>query len=214
MYQELIKRVIDLILSFVGLIILTPFLIIIFCLIKMDSSGPVLYKQKRIGKDGREFQMLKMRSMKVESEKGGVFSKKGDPRVTRIGKLIRVTSIDEIPQLINIIRGEMSLIGPRPVLPYHPWEYEKYTKEQIKRFKVRPGITGWAQVHGRKDLEWDQRLKYDVEYVEKLSFALDLEIFFLTIYKVVFMKDNYNIESTINEIKSSENDCVEVKNDN
>jgi len=101
--------------------------------------------------------------MCVGAEKSGVYSNKGDARVTKIGKLIRATSIDEFPQFLNIIKGDMSIIGPRPTLTYHPWHYEEYTKEQKRRFDVRPGVTGWAQINGRKDVPWDRRIKYDVE---------------------------------------------------
>ena len=131
----------------------------------------------------------------------GVYSKKGDARVTKVGKFIRATSIDELPQLLNILKGEMSFIGPRPVLTYHPWKYEEYTEEQKKRFLVRPGVTGWAQIHGRKQVEWDRRIKLDIEYVEKISFIMDLKIFFITIYKVIFMKDNVNTVVTVKKEK-------------
>lgn len=113
-----------------------------------------------------------------------------------------MTSIDELPQLVNILKGEMSVIGPRPVLTYHPWKYEEYTEEQLKRFNVRPGVTGWAQIHGRKDVEWNERIKLDVFYVDNISFILDLKIFLKTIIQVLSMKDNVNIgETAINKQK-------------
>lgn len=194
------KRFMDIVLSIIGLIIISPILLIVSLAIKIDSKGPVIFKQERIGKDGKVFKIYKFRSMVVGAEKmgTGVYSKKGDSRVTRVGKFIRMTSIDELPQLVNILKGEMSFIGPRPVLTYHPWKYEEYTPEQLKRFVVRPGVTGLAQIHGRKQVEWEKRIKYDVEYVEKLSLWLDIKIFFITIYKVLFMKDNENTEKITN----------------
>ena len=137
------KRFMDIVLSIIGLIIISPILLIVSLAIKIDSKGPVIFKQERIGKDGKVFKIYKFRSMVVGAEKmgTGVYSKKGDSRVTTVGKFIRMTSIDELPQLVNILKGEMSFIGPRPVLTYHPWEYEEYTEEQKKRFLVRPGVT-------------------------------------------------------------------------
>lgn len=197
------KRIIDIICSILGLIILIPVFLIVSIAIKIESKGPVIFKQKRIGKDGKVFEIYKFRSMVVGAEKmgTGVYSKKGDTRVTKVGKFIRATSIDELPQLLNILKGEMSFIGPRPVLTYHPWKYEEYTEEQKKRFLLRPGVTGWAQIHGRKQVEWEKRIKLDVEYVEKISFIMDLKIFFITIYKVIFMKDNVNTGTTVNKEK-------------
>lgn len=199
----IIKRIIDIICSILGLIILIPVFLIVSIAIKIESKGPVIFKQKRIGKDGKVFEIYKFRSMIVGAEKmgTGVYSKKGDTRVTKVGKFIRATSIDELPQLLNILKGEMSFIGPRPVLTYHPWKYEEYTEEQKKRFLLRPGVTGWAQIHGRKQVEWEKRIKLDVEYVEKISFIMDLKIFFITIYKVIFMKDNVNTGATVNKEK-------------
>lgn len=198
-----VKRLLDIVLSLLGTIILSPILLIIAIAIKIDSKGPIIFKQKRLGKDGKEFEIYKFRSMIVGAEKigTGVYSKKGDSRVTRVGKFIRMTSIDELPQLINILKGEMSFIGPRPVLTYHPWKYEEYTEEQLKRFAVRPGVTGWAQIHGRKDVPWDKRIKLDTYYVENISFLLDLKIFLQTFYKVILMKDNVNKEETAKDIQ-------------
>ena len=151
MYRNRIKRMIDCVISFFVLAIGAIPMLVVALLIKIDSPGPVLFKQDRIGEDGKVFQILKFRSMCVGAEHtgSGVYSGKGDARVTRVGKIIRATSIDELPQVINILRGDMSLIGPRPPLTYHPWPYEKYTDEQKRMFKVRPGITGWAQIHSR-----------------------------------------------------------------
>lgn len=145
------KRAMDIIIAAAGLIITSPVLLITAILIKLDSPGPVLFMQERIGKDGKVFRIAKFRSMCTGAEHtgSGVYSGKNDARVTRVGRVIRATSIDELPQLYNILKGDMSLIGPRPPLTYHPWPIDKYTEEQFHMFDVRPGITGWAQVHSR-----------------------------------------------------------------
>ena len=153
MYKNFFKRFIDLTLSVLALIVLSWLYLIIAILIKLTSPGPVLFKQDRIGKDGKVFKILKFRSMKVGAEKSGVYSDNKDPRVTKVGKFIRATSVDELPQLFNILKGDMTLIGPRPPLTYHPWKWEEYTDEQRRMFDVRPGITGWAQTHGRKHVD-------------------------------------------------------------
>ena len=197
MYKK-IKRGLDIIFSLVLLIIGGIFLLIVGLIIKIDSPGPAIFKQERLGLNGKVFNIYKFRSMCQGAEKKGtgVYSLKGDPRVTRVGRFIRATSIDELPQLINILKGEMSFIGPRPTLTYHPWKLEEYTDEQIKRFKVRPGVTGLAQINGRKDIPWDERIIYDVNYVENLSFMLDLKILLKTIVKVFKMSDNVNTYET------------------
>ncbi len=196
-----VKRFLDIIFSIILLIVLSPILLIVSIAIKIDSKGPVIFKQERIGKDGKVFKIYKFRSMVVGAEKigTGVYSEKKDSRVTRVGKIIRATSIDELPQLVNILKGEMSFIGPRPVLTYHPWKYEEYSEEQKKRFLLRPGITGLAQINGRKQVDWEKRIKYDVEYVEKVNLWLDIKITFITIYKVIFMKDNVNTGTTVKQ---------------
>ena len=133
----------------------------------------------------------------AEHTGSGVYSGKGDARVTKVGKIIRATSIDELPQCVNILKGDMSLIGPRPPLTYHPWPKEQYTKEQLHMFDVRPGITGWAQIHGRKDVEWHERIRLNNWYVDHLSFPLDVKIFFRTILKVLSNADNENKGATV-----------------
>jgi undecaprenyl phosphate N,N'-diacetylbacillosamine 1-phosphate transferase len=192
----LIKRFIDIFISITGLIILSPLLLLTALAIKLDSKGPVFFIQDRLGLHGKAFKMFKFRSMSVGADKGGVYSTKDDVRVTRVGKIIRATSIDEFPQFFNILKGDMSVIGPRPTLTWHPWPLEEYSREQRKRFLVRPGVTGWAQVNGRKEIHWNRRLMFDVEYVNNLSFAFDVKIFFLTIAKVLAMKENVNIGET------------------
>ena len=197
MYQY-IKRAMDIIFSSILLLLGAIPMIVVALLVKLDSKGPVLFKQERLGVNGKVFKMYKFRSMIVNAEHqgSGVYSGKGDSRVTRIGRILRATSIDELPQLINILKGEMSFIGPRPALTYHPWPYEEYTTEQKKMFAVRPGITGWAQVNGRKEVEWPRRIELNVWYVEHMSFALDMKIFFRTIFKVITNADNVNSTET------------------
>ena len=198
------KRAMDIIIAAAGLIITSPVLLITAILIKLDSPGPVLFMQERIGKDGKVFRIAKFRSMCTGAEHtgSGVYSGKNDARVTRVGRVIRATSIDELPQLYNILKGDMSLIGPRPPLTYHPWTIDQYTEEQFHMFDVRPGITGWAQVHGRKDVEWNKRIRLNVWYVRHISFRLDVKIFFMTIIKVLRNEDNENIRETVKNNES------------
>lgn len=199
MYKNGIKRLLDCVISVLLLIITALPMLIVAILIRLESRGPVIFKQQRIGKDGKVFNILKFRSMVQNSEHtgSGVYSGEGDARVTKIGRFIRATSIDELPQCINILRGEMSLVGPRPPLTYHPWPYEKYTVEQKRMFEVRPGITGWAQVNGRKEVEWNKRIKLNVWYVDNVSFLLDLKILFMTVFKVLSNADNENSGETV-----------------
>ncbi len=206
-----IKRFLDFITALFALVVLSPVFIIVAVIIKLTSKGPVIFKQKRIGKDGKVFEIYKFRSMVVGAEKqgSGVYSGKGDARVTGIGKIIRATSIDELPQFINILKGEMSFIGPRPPLTYHPWDYSEYTDEQLRMFEVRPGITGWAQVNGRKDVEWNKRIKMSVWYVDNMSLLLDIKILFLTFYKVIKNEDNENVEATV--VTASKTEETETK---
>lgn len=197
MYPK-IKRGFDLFFSGILLLIGAVPLCIVALLIKADSPGPAIFRQKRLGVNGRTFEILKFRSMKMNAEHtgSGVYSGKGDDRVTKIGKILRATSIDELPQLVNIWKGEMSFIGPRPALTYHPWPLEQYTAHQKKMFEVRPGITGWAQVNGRKEVPWLERIELNIWYVENISFLLDVKIFFMTIFKVFTNADNVNTIET------------------
>lgn len=199
MYKNGIKRALDCIIAFLVLVIGAIPMLIVALIIKIDSPGPAIFRQQRLGKDGKVFEFLKFRSMTVGAEHtgSGVYSGKGDARVTKIGRIIRATSIDELPQLINILKGDMSLIGPRPPLTYHPWPIEEYTEEQKRMFEVRPGITGWAQVHGRKDVEWHKRIQLNVWYVDHVSLWLDIKIFFMTIFKVLSNADNENVGETV-----------------
>lgn len=195
---SIFKRTIDFIIAGVALIVLSPFLLITAILIKLDSKGPVIFKQERLGKNGVPFKIWKFRSMCVGAEKQGtgVYSYKGDARITKVGKIIRATSIDELPQLANILKGDMALIGPRPALTYHPWPYEQYTEHQKHMFDVLPGVTGWAQVNGRKEVPWPERIELNVWYAKNMSLWLDLKIFFMTIFKVATNANNENVGET------------------
>ncbi len=212
-FYRAVKRFLDVTASFLGLVLLSPLLLAVSILIKIDSRGPVIFRQKRIGRNGKVFEIYKFRSMCVGAEKtgSGVYSGKGDVRVTRIGKILRATSIDELPQLLNILKGEMSFVGPRPPLTYHPWKYEEYTDFQKRMFEVRPGITGWAQVNGRKDVEWHKRIELNVWYVDHMSLLLDIKIMFMTAFKVLTNADNENSGATVNKSTEPSNDAKVVK---
>ena len=199
MYRAFLKRMFDVVLSGIAIIILAIPMLIIAIAVKISDPGPAIFKQQRIGKGGKVFNILKFRSMKIGAEKtgSGVYSGKGDPRVTKIGRILRATSLDELPQLLNVFKGDMSFIGPRPPLTYHPWTWDKYTEEQKKMFNVRPGITGWAQINGRKDVEWNKRIQLNVWYVEHLSFWFDIKILFKTVGKVFSNADNENKGATV-----------------
>ena len=169
------NRALDLAGASLGLVLASPFLAAAAIAIKLEGGGPVLYRQQRVGKDGREFELVKLRTMVVgaEGQGAGWAVNDGDPRITRVGSVLRRASLDEVPQLWNVVRGEMSLIGPRPTLAY---QVEQYTAHQRRRLDVRPGITGWAQVQGRASLPWEERIELDVWYVEHRSPWLDLKI--------------------------------------
>lgn len=205
MYSKFFKRLLDFLLALIGLLLLWPILLLAMLAVVIEDPGPALFRQKRLGFHGREFTMLKLRSMRVNAEHtgSGVYSGKDDPRVTKVGRFLRKTSIDELPQLINLLKGDMSLIGPRPPLTYHPWPISQYTDEQRRMFDVRPGITGWAQTHGRKDVEWHKRIELNVWYVDHISFRLDIKIFFLTFLKVFSNADNVNTGETIKQDDST-----------
>jgi lipopolysaccharide/colanic/teichoic acid biosynthesis glycosyltransferase len=170
-----VNRIIDTTLAGFGLALASPALAVAAAAVKLEDRGPVFYRQRRVGLNGEEFELLKLRTMEVGAEhKGAGFAvNEGDPRITRVGRLLRRLSVDEIPQLWNVVRGDMSLIGPRPTLAY---QVERYTPRQRRRLEVKPGITGWAQIHGRARLPWDERIELDVWYVEHRSPWLDLKI--------------------------------------
>jgi sugar transferase EpsL len=199
-YVRYIKGTIDRLLAAAGLICFCWLYLIIAIAIKIDDpKGPVIFKQERLGKNGHVYWMYKFRSMKVGAEHtgSGVYSDGNDTRVTRVGRVLRATSLDEIPQLWNLLKGEMALIGFRSPLTYHPWPWEEYTEEQRKMFELKPGITGWAQVNGRKTVEWNHRIKLNIWYAENVSFLLDLKILFMTVIKVFSNADNENVGETV-----------------
>ena len=206
------KRFCEVILSLLALIILSPILVITALAVKLDSPGPVIFKQDRLGRGGKVFKIYKFRSMCENAEHTGsdVYSGADDMRVTKVGKIIRATSIDELPQLVNILKGDMSFVGPRPPLTYHPWDISEYTEEQLHMFDVRPGITGWAQVHGRKDVEWHKRIELNCWYVDHVSLWLDLKILFTTVVKVLKNEDNVNVGATLvtDEVVEKETETV------
>lgn len=199
MYKRFFKRLFDILLSLTGIIIAGIPMLLVAVAVKIDSKGPAIFKQERLGVGGKVFNIYKFRSMCVNAEHtgSGVYSGKGDARVTRVGKILRATSIDELPQMFNILKGDMSFVGPRPPLTYHPWPLAEYTDEQRRMFEVRPGITGWAQINGRKAVEWNQRIKLNVWYVDNLSLWLDIKIVFKTVFKVLRNSDNENVGATV-----------------
>ena len=173
------NRVADVLVAGTALVLTSPFLGLAALATKLEDRGPVFYRQTRVGKDGKDIAVLKLRSMVVGAESlgAGYAVDEGDPRITRVGRILRRTSIDELPQLWNVVRGDMSIIGPRPTLRY---QVEQYDEHQRRRLDVRPGLTGWAQVHGRASLPWAERIELDVWYVDHRSPRLDLEILLRT----------------------------------
>ena len=173
------NRAADVALAGLGLVVTSPLLVAAGLAVKLEDRGPVLFRQTRVGKDGKDFELLKLRSMVVDAERTGAGHAvdRGDRRITRVGRLLRRTSIDELPQLWNIVRGDMSVIGPRPTLRY---QVERYSERQRRRLDVRPGLTGWAQIHGRATLPWAERIELDVWYVEHRSPRIDLRILLRT----------------------------------
>jgi lipopolysaccharide/colanic/teichoic acid biosynthesis glycosyltransferase len=169
------NRAADVALAGLGLVVAVPVLAAAVAAVKLTDGGPVLYRQRRIGRDGAEFELLKLRTMIVgaETQGAGAAVDRGDPRITRVGGALRRLSIDELPQLWNVIRGDMSVIGPRPTLAY---QVERYTPRQRRRLEIKPGLTGWAQIHGRARLPWNERIELDVWYVEHRSPLVDLKI--------------------------------------
>jgi lipopolysaccharide/colanic/teichoic acid biosynthesis glycosyltransferase len=174
-----VNRALDVAGSALGLAVSSPVLAVAALAIKLEDGGPVLYRQRRVGWNGEEFDLLKLRTMVVGAEKlgAGWAVNRGDPRITRVGRLLRRLSLDELPQFWNVLRGDMSLIGPRPTLAY---QVEQYTPRQRRRLEVKPGLTGWAQIHGRARLPWDERIELDVWYIENRSPWLDLKILLRT----------------------------------
>lgn len=204
MYRNFFKRFIDVSVSLIAVIVLAIPMLIIALAVRLQDGGPAIFKQERIGKGGKSFYIYKFRTMILNAEKDGVYSDNKDPRITKIGNILRKTSLDELPQFFNILKGDMSFVGPRPPLTYHPWPITEYTEEQFKMFNVRPGITGWAQVNGRKAVEWNKRIELNVWYVENVSFFLDIKIIFMTVLKVLTNADNENIGATVKQKETAD----------
>ena len=180
MYKKYIKRLLDILISFLGLIILSPVILIVAILIKIKLGSPVIFKQERPGKNEKIFKLYKFRSMSDKRDKEGKLLPDSE-RLTKFGKILRATSLDELPELVNILKGDMSLIGPRPLaVSYLPY----YNEVEKHRHDVRPGLTGLAQINGRNNLNWDERFKYDIEYVNNITFINDCKILFKTFFKV------------------------------
>lgn len=199
-YCRYIKVAIDWMLALMGIVCFSWLYLIIAAAVKIDDpAGPVLFKQERIGKQGKVYWMYKFRSMRVGAEHtgAGVYSDDRDDRITRVGHFLRKSSLDEIPQLFNVLKLDCGLVGFRSPLTYHPWPWNEYTDEQKKMFDVRPGITGWAQINGRKTVEWNRRIELNVWYAEHVSFLLDVKILLMTVFKVLRNSDNENVGETV-----------------
>jgi undecaprenyl phosphate N,N'-diacetylbacillosamine 1-phosphate transferase len=207
----ILKRMLDFTASLAGLICLLPLFILVVVAIKLDDRGPVFFRQERVGLEGRPFLIFKFRTMIVNAEKvgAGVFVEKNDARITRVGKFLRHTSLDELPQLINIFRGDMSLVGPRPTLSY---QVDKYDDRQRRRLKAKPGVTGWAQVNGRSALTWPERIELDLWYIDNWSLYLDLKILVKT-FRVVTERGNL-YKTAIYDPISGEMKNTDANNDN
>ena len=187
-----IKRLLDIVISATALILLSPFMIIIYLLVRINLGGPAFFLQERVGKDNKIFKMIKFRTMKNSTDKDGNLLSDNE-RLTRFGRFLRSFSIDELPELINILKGDMSLVGPRALLVQY---LEHYNSEQIRRHEVLPGLTGWAQINGRNSITWCEKFKLDVWYVDNWSLWLDIKIFFLTFWKV-FKREGINQSETV-----------------
>ncbi len=208
----IVRRYLDVFFAFLLILLLSPLLLLIALAIMVDSKGPVIFQQKRLGKDGREFVMYKFRTMieNAENMGTGLFNYKGDFRVTRVGKILRLTSMDELPQLINILKGDMTFVGPRPPVNYELGKYEDLPDEFKNRFTVLPGVTGFAQVYGRNELSWHEKVKYDNEYINKVHKwgpLIDIKIVLLTFVKIVSMKGIYELEED-NQMDSEEDNSI------
>jgi undecaprenyl phosphate N,N'-diacetylbacillosamine 1-phosphate transferase len=212
MYKKYFKRIFDLILSLIALPFWFIILIIVGPIIYFQDKGPIFYNAPRLGKDGEIFKMYKFRSMKVNApdirnEDGSTFNSEDDPRLTKIGKFIRKTSLDETPQLLNIIKGDMSIIGPRPDLPEHRLLYEGNEKRKLE---VRPGVSGYNQAYYRNTVPWKERIQHDIYYIDHLSLWLDVKIFFKSAVSVLKREDIYVVPANSMEMAASIKDHVEA----
>lgn len=188
-FYSIFKRSADILISLILLVVTCPIVMLAIILVKLDSEGSGLYKQIRVGLLGEEITIRKIRTMKNDAEvKGAVWAEKDDPRITKVGKFLRVTRIDELPQLLNVLNGSMSLIGPRPERPEFTMEFEKELPGFVNRLSVKPGLSGWAQVNGGYDISFEEKLEYDMYYIQNFGLLIDMKIFFKTI-KVVISGD-------------------------
>ena len=178
------RRAFDILVAGTALVLASPLLVVAILAIRLESRGGPIYRQRRVGRDGRPFDVLKLRTMVTGAERlgAGLAVSEGDTRITRVGRLLRRTSLDELPNLVNVLRGEMAIVGPRPTVPV---QVDRYTARQRGRLAVKPGITGWAQVHGRTELPWDERIELDLWYIEHRSWRLDLQILWRTVAMVL-----------------------------
>lgn len=206
------KRLFDILFSLFLLLVLSPLILTIAIICKCASSGPVFFRQKRLGLNCKEFNIIKFRTMIVGAEQmeGGIFNQASDNRVTRFGNFLRKTSLDELPQLINILKGEMSFVGPRPPVTYELGKVEEFSEQIMQRFTVRPGVTGLAQISGRNELCWDEKIKYNLKYIsnyKRYGIFYDFYIILMTIVKVVKMEGSYenfdNIEKDKKKIEGN-----------
>lgn len=198
--NNIVKRFLDIVISGSALIILLPIMLVISFLIKFDSKGPVFFLQERRTKNGKVFRMLKFRSMVVNAEHtgAGLFNYENDPRVTRVGRFLRDSSLDELPQLLNILLGDMAIVGPRPCVVYELGDFDTLNKRYKKRFAVKAGLTGLAQVKGRNNITWDEKVEFDNEYVDlfsRLGILIDLKIIIETVIKVFHKENIYEVKS-------------------
>jgi len=203
-YSTFGTRVFDLLLTFPALLLLLPVLFVVAVLVRWNLGSPIFYKQKRPGKDGIPFMLYKFRTMRDEKDKNGTLLP-DDKRLTRLGKFLRSTSIDELPELWNVLKGDMSLVGPRPLLMQY---LDRYTPEQARRHEVKPGITGWAQINGRNAITWEEKFKLDVWYVDNRSLWLDVKIIFMTIWKILKRQGiNQPGQATMKEFRGYSDEC-------
>lgn len=186
MEKMTVKKITDILLSLIGLIVSIPFIIISAILIRLETKGPIIYTQERVGKDGRLFMIFKLRTMYHNAEKDGAkWAQKNDPRVTKVGRFLRKTRFDELPQFINVLKGDMSIVGPRPERPHFTKEFSRELPRFHERLAVRPGLTGWSQINGGYDLSPAEKLEKDLFYIENQSILLDMKIIFRTI-RIIF----------------------------
>ena len=194
------KRFFDFLFSLLALIILSPVILVLSLLVLISSGSPVIFRQERVGYGNRLFTIYKFRTMKDgmrQTKTEDLTEEEIENDITFIGKILRKLSLDELPQLYNILKGDMSFVGFRPPLTYHPWPWEDYTQQQKKMFELRPGITGWAQVNGRRTVEWHKRIEMNVWYAEHISFWLDCRIIFMSFFRVLGNRDNENTGTSV-----------------